>query len=178
MFKKIKQNLIYSDNWLSFFQDEIEFPDHTKGTYAWTDRKSGVGVVVVTPDKKILLNKEYRYVIKDYSWEVPGGGIDEGETPEQAAIRELWEETGIRVDEVEKLGRIYPLHSFNTEHVTLFLARSEALPLNTHTLESSEHVAEQKFVTFDEALKMIDTGEINDSTTAHVIQMVVRKLSK
>ena len=64
MFKKIQQHTIYQDAWLTFFQDEIQFPDGSLGTYAWAQRKSGVGVVVVTSDKKILLRKEYRYIIK------------------------------------------------------------------------------------------------------------------
>ena len=36
----------------------------------------------------------------DYIWQMPQGGIDEGETPEEAALRELWEETGVTADKV------------------------------------------------------------------------------
>ncbi len=177
MFKRLKQTKIYQDQWLTFYQDEIQLPDGSTSTYAYADRKDGVNVVAVTPDNKILLNKEYRYVIDGYSWEIPGGGIDEGETPEEAAVRELEEETGVKISEVEKLGEFYPLHSFNQEKVTLFLARIEETALTSIGTENSEHVADQKFVTFPEVLAMIDNGEINDTMTAHAIQMVVRKHS-
>ena len=101
MIKKVNSKSVYEDKWLKFFQDEIKFPDGSSGTYAWADRKSGVGIVVITKDKKVLLHREYRYPIKDYSWEIQGGGIDDGETVEQAAVRELEEETGIQMNESE-----------------------------------------------------------------------------
>lgn len=178
MFKKIRQHKIYQDAWLTFFQDEIQFPDGSLGTYAWAQRKSGVGVVVVTSDKKILLQKEYRYIIGEYSWEIQGGGVDEHESLADAALRELREETGIEAPLIEKIGVFYPLNSFNTEQVTLFLARTDvrANPVHAQT-EVSEGISEYKYVAFDEALSMIDAGEIIDALTANAIQMVVRRLS-
>jgi ADP-ribose pyrophosphatase len=180
MFKKLKQTEIYSDPWLKFYQDNIEFPDGSKGTYAWAQRKNGVGIAVVTADQKMLLHKEYRYVIKDYSWEMPGGGIDENELPEVAAARELKEETGISVEpsRLTFIARFFPLNSFNTEEVTLFLVEVDSDEVTTRGTEVSEHLVEQKFVTFDEALKMIDDGTINDAMTANAIQMVIRRFKK
>lgn len=177
MFKKINQKSIYKDAWVELFQDEIEFPDGSKGTYAWVNRKNGVGIIVVATDKKILLHREYRYVIDDYSWEVQGGGIDEGETPEQAAVRELQEEAGISVNpnSLQKLGTFYPLHSFNTESVVLFMAVIDSTELGEQQTESAELIDQQEFVSFDEALEMIDSGKVNDAGTANAIQMAIRK---
>jgi len=177
MFKRIKRNRIYADQWLEFYQDDIEFPDGSKGSYTLVDRKDGVSIVVVTNNNTILLNHEYRYVLNEYSWEIPGGGIDKGETAEQSAIRELYEETGITVETVEQLGLVYPLNSFNTESVTIFLARIESEQVTSSLTEHTEHVSEQKFVSFDEALRMIDTGEISDTLSANAIQLVIRKLT-
>ncbi len=178
MFKKLSQKSIYKDAWLELFQDEIEFSDGSTGTYAWVNRKNGVGVVVVTTNNKILLHKEYRYVIKEYSWEVQGGGIDEHETPTEAAARELLEESGISVNpsSLQKMGVFYPLHSFNTESVTLFMVTIEETSSNTLGVEPSESIEDQRFVTFDEALSMIDSGQVNDAFTAHAIQMAIRKV--
>ncbi len=179
MIKKIKQKLIYKDAWLSFYQDKILLPDGTSGTYAWVKRKNGVGIVVITADNKILLNKEYRYVIKDYSWDIPGGGIDAGETPKQAAKRELHEETGLKVKSLEQMGEFYLLESFNTEMMTLFLTRiGKMKDLTSAKSESSEEMLEQKFVSFKEALEMIDNGQIHDAITANAIQMAIRRVKK
>lgn len=178
MFHKVAQKSLYKDAWVELFQDQIAFSDGTKGTYAWVNRKNGVGVVVVTADQNILLHREFRYVIQEYSWEVQGGGIDEGEEPAVAAARELKEESGITVQpsELLHLGTFYPLHSFNTETVSLFLARVDALNLSIEGTEQSEDIVEQRFFSFDEALHMIDTGKISDAFTAHAIQMAVRKV--
>jgi ADP-ribose pyrophosphatase len=178
MFKTLRQHPIYQDAWLEFFQDEIEFPDGSHGTYAWAKRKNGVGIVVVTTDKKILLHREYRYVIKDYSLEIQGGGIDEGETPLQAAVRELKEESGIEVqpESVQSLGAFYPLNSFNTELVTLFMVEVDKAEVSEKLREQSEAIDNLTFFTFDEVLAMIDDGRINDASTANVLQMAIRKI--
>lgn len=176
MLKKLSQKEIYKDAWLSFYQDETLLPDGTHGTYAWANRRDGVGIVVVTTDNKILLNKEYRYVLDDYFWEIPGGGIDPGEDPKQAAIRELFEETGIRADGLENLGEFYPLNSFITEKIIYFYTIIEPTRATTAQSETSEDIIEQKYVTFEDALSMIDRGEIRDALTANVIQMIIRKI--
>lgn len=53
-----------------------------------------------TGEKKFLVCKEFRYPLNDYCWEFPAGLVDEGESVEQAAARELKEETGLNVDEI------------------------------------------------------------------------------
>ncbi len=178
MFKKLSRKSVYKDAWIELFQDEIELPNGSKSTYAWVNRKSGVSVVVVTRDKKILLHREYRYVIDGYSWEIQGGGIDDAETPEQAAVRELQEEAGILVEAgaLQPLGVFYPLHSFNTETVTLFWVMVDEQQVGTQGMEAAELITQQQFFTFDQVLEMIDTGEINDAMTAHAVQMVIRRV--
>lgn len=180
MIKPLHQKLIYQDDWLEFYQDSVQFEDGTCGTYAWAKRKNGVAVVVTTPTQKILLHKEYRYVIKQHSWEIQGGGIDQGETAEQAATRELQEEAGITVSETAlvKLGDYYPLNSFNTEQVALFMVTIDEQAVSVSGQESSENIEETKFFTFDEVLSMVDLGQINDSFCAHAVQMAIRKFGE
>lgn len=180
MIKKLNQKLMYQDKWLKFYQDEIEFSDGRKGTYAWANRKDGVGLVIVTKSKKILLHKEFRYVIKDYSWEIQGGGIDDGESLEEAALRELKEEVGVSVSQNEliRLGTFYPLHSMNTEKVTVFMAIIDEAQTSTAGSEHSEEIHDVRYFSFDEALEMIDTGVINCLGAASIIQMAIRRFEK
>ena len=63
-------------------------------------------VVLIIHDKsgqKILLNKEFRMAVGDYAYNFPAGLIDEGETPEKAAARELWEETGLKLVSIDEV---------------------------------------------------------------------------
>ncbi len=168
---------IYGDAWLEFFQDAIQFPDGSVGTYAWAHRKNGVAVVIITTNQTILLQNEYRYVIGGQSWEVQGGGIDAGESVERAAVREVFEESGISITENQliKLGTFYPLNSLSTEQVTLFCIVIEPTAVTTIGTEMGEEISEQRFMPFSEALEMIDTGKVNDAFTAHAIQLAIRR---
>jgi ADP-ribose pyrophosphatase len=67
-----------------------------------------VGVVARTPDARILLVQQYRPVVGHDVIELPSGLVDPGETPEQAARRELLEETGTVAKELELLGVLIP----------------------------------------------------------------------
>lgn len=180
MLKKVKEKQIYKDNWVEFYQDEIEFPDGSQGTYAYAKRQNGVGVVVLSSNGKVLLHKEHRYVINQYSWEVQGGGIDEGESVAEAAVRELREEAGIEVgvDSLVSLGSFYPLHSFNTELVTLFMVVVDDEEIKENMAEQGEHLADHQFFTFNEVYEMIESGKINDSMTANAVQLAIYKISK
>ena len=67
-----------------------------------------VTILALTPAHKILLVKQYRPVVEDYSLELPSGHVEEGESPSEAAVRELFEETGYTAREVHLLGTLTP----------------------------------------------------------------------
>lgn len=80
------------------------------------DYRPNVGVAVFNTQGKIWLGKRFG---EDgpYAWQCPQGGIDKGEKPKHAAVRELYEETGLRGDNLERLGKIKPwlYYDFTTE---------------------------------------------------------------
>lgn len=80
-------------------------------------------VVALTPDDKILLVRQYRFGIGDYTLELPGGMIDAGEAPEAAARRELREETGHQAEHWRYLGRNPSNPVFMSAYVHHFAAR-------------------------------------------------------
>lgn len=177
-FTRISRKQIHADAWQKIFVDTIQFKDQHTGTYTFADRMSGVGIVVTTDSKQVLLQKEYRYVIDAFDWEIPGGGIDAAESPLDAAKRELQEETGIVAENLEFLGTFYPLNSFNTEQVSLFHLHLSEIPAMSDHSESSEAFGERKFFSFNEVLAMIDSNEIIDAMTAHAVQQVIRKVDR
>jgi len=75
-----------------------------------------------TPEARITLVRQWRYAVDSFQLELPAGGIEDGETPEQAARRELMEESGLIVDDLRDLGWCYPSGGSTDERAWLFCA--------------------------------------------------------
>ena len=82
-----------------------------------------VNIIPVTSSGEVLLVRQYRHGSDEITLEIPGGLIDDGQTPEEAAARELREETGYRAAEMIALGRVRPNPAFLDNWCYMFLAR-------------------------------------------------------
>ncbi len=89
--------------------------------YSFIDVKDSVAVLAKVEDKFVFI-QQYRHTIKKIELEIPGGAIEEGETPKQAAMRELSEETGYYADRIELLGLFYPTIGISNEKCFLYYA--------------------------------------------------------
>jgi len=83
--------------------------------------------VLCLRDGKLLL-VQHRWTDGSYFWFIPGGGIKNGESIEDAAVREVWEETGVRIRVVRRLTRPPGITGVGPEHVFVLAA-----PLDTET---------------------------------------------
>lgn len=81
-----------------------------------------VNIVPVTPDGQVVLVNQFRHGIGRTTLEVPGGIVDPGESAEEAAVRELREETGFVAERVKLLGRVTPNPAILQNHCYNFLA--------------------------------------------------------
>lgn len=116
---------------------EKEFP------YSYLKVKNSISVLPIV-NGEILLVKQYRHALKSWEYEIPGGGLEDGEIVEEAAARELIEETGYKVDKIEMLGMYYPSSGLMNEKAYLCVAychdegnlRREPLELMTLELVS------------------------------------------
>jgi ADP-ribose pyrophosphatase len=80
-----------------------------------------VNVVALTPEKEIVLVRQFRHGTADFTLEIPGGMVDHGETPAQAASRELSEESGYVGDEPILLGSVAPNPALFNNHCYTYL---------------------------------------------------------
>ena len=126
-------------------------------------RRPAARLLVIDPRERVLLFRfsHKRGVLAGQTyWATPGGGVEEGETPEQAAIRELHEETGFVVDNVGLIvgERSFKVQLPNGEYViaqeTYFVIRSPAIELSREgwTALENEIMAEHRWWSFDELL--------------------------
>ena len=117
-------------------------------------------IVAITEDDEIILIKQYRKAIDKEIYEIPAGMVDFGEEPQKAALRERKEETGYEAKKSDYLAEIYSSPGFTNEKLFIFYA--EDLSLGDQDLDEFEHLSVEK-IKFDEALKLVNLGEINDS---------------
>lgn len=80
-----------------------------------------VNVVALTPSGHLVLVRQFRYGIDDFSLEIPGGMIDAGEDPVAAGLRELREETGYAGTRARLLGSIHPNPAMQSNRCHLVL---------------------------------------------------------
>ncbi|GAM26210.1 hypothetical protein SAMD00019534_093850, partial [Acytostelium subglobosum LB1] len=128
--KRIKVEELYRAKWVAM--NRITFLDPNKREVVWeavdrTTRVSdvdGVDIIAIigngTDNRRIVLTIQYRPPVDSLVIEFPAGLLDKGETPEQAALRELHEETGYTCDSVNTVSSILTLEpgmsSANTKY--------------------------------------------------------------
>ncbi len=135
------------------------------------EHQGSVVVLPVLSDGRVLLVRQYRYAVGDFLWELVAGGIEPGESPLQAAQRELREESGYEARRFSRLLTFYPTPGFATEEMYLYLATG--LRAGAARPESDEALEVRAF-TRRELERMIHRGTLRDGKT--LVGILLRRL--
>lgn len=124
--------------------------------------KGSAVIVPVFEDGTVALVRQYRHAAGGPLLELPAGGVDDGETVEEAAVRELEEEIGVIAEKIELLTEFYVSPGFLTEKMWVFLATG--LTETSQNLDEDENIEIER-IPLAEAVKMALDGRIQDAKT-------------
>jgi ADP-ribose pyrophosphatase len=173
---RISSRRVYSGRVVSLDVDTVQFPDGSTGDLEII-RHAGASAVVPflsdahSEDPEVLLIRQYRYAANGYVYEIPAGLLNEGETPEDCARRELKEETGYTAAEIFPLSTFFTTPGFTDERIHLFAATG--LKPGQSELESDEFVELHPF-RLSAAIRMIESGEIVDGKSMIALLLAAR----
>jgi ADP-ribose pyrophosphatase len=122
------------------------------------DSSDWVNIIPLTADGRVILVKQFRMGTKDFSLEIPGGMLDEGDHPAGAAARELLEETGYAGEEPVLLGIVHPNPAIQTNRCYTFLIKN--VVLKTSPRQDSTEDIEVQSAPLDEIPRLIQEGKI------------------
>lgn len=159
--KTLGTKSICENPWFRVRTDRVIRPDGNPGTYSVvTANRLALGILPLWADDTLTLVGQYRYPLREYSWEIPEGGGDPGEDPLVAAKRELLEETGIEADRWQCLGRCDISNCFLDERGHLYLARDLR---QGRSCPGPDEEIETRRVPLQEAIEMANDGRITDA---------------
>jgi ADP-ribose pyrophosphatase len=143
-------------------EDRLVLPGGQERSYPVLQLGESAGIVALTARDEVVLVRQYRHVTRGFCWEIPGGGIQPGESPEDAAQRELREEAGYRAGRLSRLGGFWPNNAYLDEVIHVYLA--EELVSDPLPADQDEHL-ERRLFPFPEALAMTQDDRITCGLT-------------
>ena len=155
LYKILSSKTVYKNPWIEVKEEEVISPSGQRKVFGTVDNGEGVQIVAVNDKKEVYLIREYYYVLKEYGIQTPAGGVEDGETPLEAAQKELEEETGMKAEKWISLGVTNPL--------TMVIKSPQHLFLALDLKEGIKTEAEIDLVKmpFDKACEMALNGEIS-----------------
>ncbi len=150
---------LYSGRIFTLRQERLRSPaTGREHSFDIVDAPDWVNVVALTDDDRVLLIRQYRAGTRSITTEIPGGTVDPGETPPDAARRELLEETGYTSDDWAEIGRVEPNPAFQTNATFTFLARGARRTADQH-FDETELIEVEEWPLQD-VPRLITTGVI------------------
>lgn len=154
-------------------QERAVAPDGFEMQRSIVHHRGSAVMMAVDARGRVLLVRQFRLPARASLWELPAGRLDEGETPLQAARRELLEETGYRARRWKKLITFYASPGYVSEKLTIFLAtgltRGPAQPMEDERIHC-------RWFTRRELDAWLRSGRIRDAKT--LIGLLWRKMGQ
>lgn len=159
---------------LHVFKDTVQLPNGKEATREVIRHVGAVGVIPITDDGKVIIERQFRYPLNRVVTEIPAGKLDStAEDRLSAAKRELEEETGYTAKEWVSMGDYYPTPAYCDERITLYLA--QGLELGQRHLDEDEFL-NFEFVPLADLVDDVMAGRITDGKTQVAVLKAARML--
>jgi 8-oxo-dGTP pyrophosphatase MutT (NUDIX family) len=154
---------VYSSWWMTLRIDDVERPDGSHTAHEVVRGPDAAGIVVLSPSRGALMIWRHRFMPDTWGWEIPGGAIEPGERPEEAARRECLEETGWRV--------VGPTRHLSTHHPSVGLVNQT---FHVYFASAAEYVgkpsdsneaADVAWLPIEQVVDALSSGSITDAFT-------------
>lgn len=173
----LKSELVFDSRYFKVRRDSVRLPNGEEKEWTYWDSGDSAMVLGMTQDKKLVMIKQYRYMVDDVVIEFPSGSCEKTETIEESAKREFEEETGYVASSLLKLGSFYETYGQLNRRIHLFFA--ENISKSEKTIGPKDDVQEDievVLVDFERAVEMAQKNEIVAMGSALAILLLKEKL--
>lgn len=160
--KFVSTKRIYEGKIINVRVDTVQLPNGNEALREIVEHIGAVCVVPVLEDGTTYMVRQFRYPFAEAVLEIPAGKLDEGETIEAAANRELEEEIGMYATDLIYMGAFRPSVAYDEEVIHMYLARN--------LVKTHQHLDEDEFLNIetyklDEVVEMVMNNELTDGKT-------------
>jgi ADP-ribose pyrophosphatase len=159
---QVSREELFKGRLLHAVRDTVRLPDGKFALREYIIHPGAVLVVPLLPDGRVVLERQYRYPVRQVMIEVPAGKIDAGEDLLECAKRELLEETGYTASEWAYAGKLAHCIGYSDEHIHIYFARG--LAAGAAQPDEGEFL-DVITATPDELLAWCRDGKVTDSKT-------------
>lgn len=174
-FQVLASRKVYESPWIRLREDRVIRPGGTESYFGVIEMKAGASVLALTDEHEAYLVKEYKYGIGRDSIELMSGALESGESPLDAAKRELKEEIGLEAEQWINLGVVDPfttvVHSPNYMFLACGVRQGEMCRDEGEVLEISK-------VPFSQAVEMVLRSEITHAASCVLILKAEKYLQR
>jgi len=174
----LESRIIYDKHGRCVVEDVLEFADGSRHEWVYFKGSGPAGafpgavaVAALTGDNRIVLTRQYRHPLRKLIYDLPAGGMHDGETPGQAALRELEEETGYTAEKLDWIGRFNWNPGIMSGTVEIFFTKS----LRRKGVFSQDEIANIELVDFNEVVRKVLKGEFIDSALVIATLLILAK---
>lgn len=173
-FKVTTSQNIYQGKVVNLWLDRVKYPDGREISLEVIRHAGAVTILPVDEQGQVWFVCQYRHPVGDMFLELPAGTMEEDETPEETAAREIREEIGMAAAEIIKLGTFYMAPGYSDEFMHVYLATQlTPAPL---AQDEGEFIHVEKYP-LQKVYEMLEDGTIQDGKTLAAFTLAKKHLA-